>query len=132
MKIMSTLNMTSSMITFLKHNDKHAPFKKLCKKELRLTCKAWITKGIHKSIKVKNQLYKKCVTIKDNFYHTRYKVMRDKINHLLQSEKKKYHNKFFENNKNNMKKIWFKINHHSQEKIKHKQYVFECRWSNHI
>ena len=37
--------------------------------------------------------------------------MRDKINHLLRSEKKKYYNKYFESNKNNMKKIWSKINH---------------------
>ena len=96
---------------FLKTLDKHAPFRKLSKKELRRKRKPWITKGIHKSIKVKNKLYKKFVTTKDNFYYTRYKVMRDKINHLLRSEKKKYHNKFFENNKNNMKKIWFKINH---------------------
>ena len=87
---------------FLKTLDRHALFKK-SKKELRRKRKPWITKGINKSIKVKNQLYKRFVNTKDNFYYTRYKVMRDKINHQLRSEEKKYHNKFFENNKNNMK-----------------------------
>ena len=37
--------------------------------------------------------------------------MRDKINHLLRSEKKKYYNKYFKSSKNNMKKVWSKINH---------------------
>ena len=71
--------------------DMHAPFKKLSKKKLRHKRKPWITKAIHKSIKVKNQLYKESVITKDNFYYTRYKAMRNKFNHLLWSVKKKYH-----------------------------------------
>ena len=81
---MTTLNVTSSMI-FPKTLDRHAPFKKLSEKDLRRKHKPLITKGIHESIIVKNQLYKKFVTTKDNFYCTLHKVMRDKINHLLQS-----------------------------------------------
>ena len=50
--------------------------------------KPWITKGIHKSIEVKNQLYTKFMQSKDTFYCNRYKIMRDKINHLLRAEKR--------------------------------------------
>ena len=90
----------------LRTPEKYAP-----KKEQRNKHKPWITKGLHKSIKVKNLTYKKLMVTEDIFYYNRYKVMRDKINHLLRSEKKKYYNKYFESNKNNMKKIWSKINH---------------------
>ena len=38
--------------------DKHAPFKKLSKKQAKVQSKPWITKGILKSIKVKDKLYK--------------------------------------------------------------------------
>ena len=96
---------------FLKTLEKYAPIKKISKKEQRNKHKPWITKGLSKSIKVKNLTYKKFMVTKDIFYYNRYKVMRDKINHLLRSEKKKYYNKYFESNKNNMKKILSKINH---------------------
>ena len=36
--------------------------------------------------------------------------MMDKLNHLIRSQKRKYYNNFFEKNKNNMKKLWSKIN----------------------
>ena len=50
------------------------------------------------------------IKTQDIFYCNRYKIMRDKINHLLRSEKQKYYNTYFERNKTNMKKIWSKIN----------------------
>ena len=36
--------------------------------------------------------------------------MRDKLNHLIRSQKRKYYNNFLEKNKKNMKKLWSKIN----------------------
>ena len=65
---------------------------------------------MRKSINVKNQLHIKFIKTNDTFYYNRYKTMRDKINHLLRSEKQKYYSTYFENNKENMKKIWSKIN----------------------
>ena len=37
--------------------DKHAPFKKLSKKEAKFQSKPWILHGIQKSIKTKNKLF---------------------------------------------------------------------------
>ena len=65
---------------------------------------------MRKSINVKNQLYIRSIKTNDTFYYNRYKTMRDKINHLLRSEKQKYYSTYFDNNKENMKKIWSKIN----------------------
>ena len=45
--------------------DKHAPFKKVSKYQLKLKTKPWITAAIHKSILVKNSLFKKYIKLKD-------------------------------------------------------------------
>ena len=95
---------------FLKTLDKYAPMKAVSKRERKQKLKPWITKGMRKSINVKNQLYTRFIKTNDTFYYNRYKTMRDKINHLLRSEKQKYYSTYFDNNKENMKKIWSKIN----------------------
>ena len=95
---------------FLKTLDKYAPMKAVSKRERKQKLKPWITKGMRKSINVKNQLYIRFIKTNDTFYYNRYKTMRDKINHLLRSEKQKYYSTYFDNNKENMKKIWSKIN----------------------
>ena len=45
--------------------DKHASFKKVSKYELKLKTKPWVTAAIHKSISVKNSLFKKYTKLKD-------------------------------------------------------------------
>ena len=47
--------------------EKHAwlPFKKVKKYQLKLKTKTWITEAIHKSILVKNSLFKKYIELKD-------------------------------------------------------------------
>ena len=45
--------------------DKHAPFRKVSKYQPKLKTKPWITAAIHKSILVKNSLFKKYIKLKD-------------------------------------------------------------------
>ena len=45
--------------------DKHAPFKKVSKYQLKLKSKPWITAAIHKSVLVKNSLFKRYIKLKD-------------------------------------------------------------------
>ena len=90
--------------------NKHAPMRDVTKKENKRIHKPWITSGILKSIKQKNKLLKKFLRTKDNFYYCRYKFYRDKINHLIRSQKRKYYNKFFRDNLENSKKIWQQVN----------------------
>jgi hypothetical protein len=50
--------------------------------------KLWITSGIRKSIKRKNKLYKKYLSTKNEYYKSKYKCYRNKLNHLQHISKK--------------------------------------------
>ena len=51
--------------------DNNAPIIILSGKESKLRQKPWLTKGILESIRIKNQLYKKYIQKKDNFWFER-------------------------------------------------------------
>lgn len=68
--------------------DKHIPMKKVSKKELRFKSKPWITPGIQKSIKIKNNLYKKYIKSNLMYFFTKFKLYRNKINHFIKIGKK--------------------------------------------
>ena len=50
--------------------DKHAPFKKVSKYQVKLKTKPWITAAICKSILDKNSLFKKYIKLKDHVKKT--------------------------------------------------------------
>lgn len=68
--------------------DRHIPVKQLSRSELKLKSKPWITAGLHKSIKIKKNIYKKIIKTKSIYYHSKFKVYRNKLNHLLRISKK--------------------------------------------
>ncbi len=68
--------------------------------------KPWITKGILKSISIKNKHYKKFLKTKKSIWYQNYKYYRDMINHLIRKSKKSYYASYFENFQNNSKKLW--------------------------
>ena len=67
--------------------DKHAPFKKVSKYQLKLKTKPWIKAAIHKSILVKNSLFKKYIKLKDSVKktkaHDKYKYYRDLLSTVI-------------------------------------------------
>ena len=67
--------------------DKHIPLKQLSKKELKFQSKPWITPAIKVSIQVKNKLYKKYLKTKSCYFHSKFKLYRNKLNHLLKLSK---------------------------------------------
>ena len=73
----------------------HIPLKQLSRKEIRLKSKPWISKGLNKSIQMKNKLYNKYIKSKSSFYHAKIKLYRNKLNHLLNISKKQYYNNYF-------------------------------------
>ena len=83
--------------------DKHAPLKPISKRKTKRLAKPWITKGIRRSIKVKNNLYCSGETAS-------YKIYRNKISVLTRISKKRYFHKYFQANFSNIKKIWEGIN----------------------
>ena len=94
--------------------DKHCPKKKITKKQQKSLPKLWLTKGILKSIKVKNKIYKQfCKYIdplKKNEFHIKFKTYRNSILKLThQIDKEDYFKSYFENNKQNSKETWNRI-----------------------
>ncbi len=68
--------------------------------------KPWITKGILKSIAVKNKYYKRFLKTKNLDIYKKYKYYRDLINHLIRKSKKSYYATYFEKFQKNSKKLW--------------------------
>ena len=90
--------------------DKHVPLKKLNKKELRLRTKPWITHGLIKSIKRRDNLLRKFIKTKDiekkNDIHSRYKILRNQIVAITRKSKKLHFQKYFFDNAKNIHKTW--------------------------
>ena len=59
--------------------DKHIPLKQLSMKELNFQSKRWITPAIKVSIQVKNKLYKKYLKTKSCYFHSKFKLYRNKF-----------------------------------------------------
>ena len=80
---------------------------KVSKYQLKLKIKPWITAAIHKSILVKNSLFKKYIKLKDPVKktetHDKYKYYRNLLSTVIKKSKKDYYNEFFKTNMNNIK-----------------------------
>ena len=63
--------------------DKHAPLKQLGRRSIKNLSNPWVTSGISNSIRVKNKLYKKYIKTSLLYYHSKFKMYRNKINHLI-------------------------------------------------
>ena len=83
--------------------NKHAPLKPLLKRKFKQSSKPWITKGILKSIKIKNVLFTSGHVDKYRFY-------RNKITTLIRHNKKLYYQTYFSQHMKDLKKTWSGIN----------------------
>jgi len=90
--------------------DKHAPFRKLTKQDLKFKSKPWITSGLKNSIKRKNVLFKKYIKCKDstkkNDFHNNFKQHRNLLETLLKQSKSFYFDQYFRDNTNDLKNTW--------------------------
>ena len=93
--------------------DKHWPLKKLSKQEILQRDKPWITKGLTKSIKIKNVTHEKMRRPKDSIRKEElcntYKTYKNKITKLIRLSKANHYNRFFIENKTNLLKVWHGI-----------------------
>ena len=83
--------------------NKHAPLRSLSKRKIKRLSKPWITKGIRKSIRIKNELF-------FSGDRDKYKFYRNKILHLSRISKRTFYHNYFTQNVCNMKKTWEGIN----------------------
>ena len=86
--------------------DRHIPIKKLSAKEIKQLSKPWITSGIRRSIRIKNKLYKRFIKTQSAYYHTKFKLYRNKLNHLIKISKVNYYRRYFSSNTTHIKNIW--------------------------
>ena len=86
--------------------DKHAPLKQLGRRSIKNLSNPWVTLGIRNAIRVKNKLYKKYIKTRLLYYHSKFKMYRNKINHLIKINKISYYNRYFTLHKSSIKNIW--------------------------
>ena len=89
---------------------KNALFRTLPKREKKLREKPWITKCILQSIRIKYNLYNRYIRKQDQFWYHRYKFYRSKVNMLISKSKKNDLRSYSQENSNNSKETWTKIN----------------------
>ena len=99
-------NLTSSFKNVL---NKHAPLQKLSRKEKRLSEKPWISKGILKSIKTKNRLFRTHYRSSDPNKKLIYKKYLNKLTHIKNRSKQLYYENLIRENHGNSHKAWFVI-----------------------
>ena len=86
--------------------DKHVPKTTITRKQKKLRLKPCITKGLLKSKRHKNKLYKIFITNKTESSFLNYKQYRNKQNHLLEIAKIQYYQISVIKNKNDSTKLW--------------------------
>ena len=90
--------------------DKHAPYKTLSKSKMKTFSQPWITQGILKSIKIKNNLYKQLCKAKNSqnkiYINQKFKQYRNLIKTLTRRSKNNNYYNYFYSNKKNLRKTW--------------------------
>ncbi|CAH3139671.1 unnamed protein product, partial [Porites lobata] len=82
---------------------KHAPLRSISNRKQKFLAKPWLTAGLRKSIRVKNNLF---YTLDQD----KYKFYRNKIIYLTRLSKANYCQSFFDLNICNMRQTWKGIN----------------------
>ena len=85
-----------------------APIKKQTKNERRLEKRTWITKGLLKSMQIRDSPFENLSTEKNpnmsKNIHLRHKIYRNMIVTLLRRSKENYYKSYFDKNKTDIKK----------------------------
>ena len=85
---------------------KHAPLKKLSKKDIKLRNKPWINSRIQKMMRLRDKTLKNLRRKPDAAVKLLYKQFRNRVAIELKESKAKYFQNYFNVNSNNMKLLW--------------------------
>ena len=107
-------NVDTSLGNFLQINnslvEKHAPLKQIIKKEIKTKSKQWITTGILTSIWNKNKIHYTFCKARDkeqkDLLHQQFKYYRNILSNLAKKSKENCYKEYFQENKNNLIKVW--------------------------
>ena len=94
--------------------NKHAPIRKMNKREIKRIEKPWITNDIIKKIKKKDNYYKKYIKESDpskkETLNTHVKTMKNEITQMIRRSKHTHYKLFFLKYNNNARKLWQGVN----------------------
>ncbi|KAG5878212.1 hypothetical protein JTB14_009777 [Gonioctena quinquepunctata] len=79
--------------------------------------KPWITKGLIKSMKERDKLFKLFKMNKDTHLYNEYKIHRNKIVKLISELKQNYYKNIIMKNSKNSKKIWQTVNEYANRNV---------------
>ena len=95
---------------FNKLLDKHLPLKKMSIKTFKRRFKPWITKGILKSLKKRNELHGRFMRANDierkNALYHQFKFYQNTLVMLIRKSKQNYFTKYFSENSKNLCETW--------------------------
>ena len=111
-------------------SNKHAPVRLIPRNKMKLFSKPWITKGIMKSIKTKQKMYKTHFLSNDAKKAQQYKTFSNKLNRIIKQQKKDYYNKKFAMLNNNLKYTWKLIGTLIKRPSKNQETIHEIRKNN--
>ena len=90
--------------------NKHAPLRKLSRKEMKLKSKPWITKGLLKSISTKNKLFQQCYKQNNPFLVAKYKSYLNTLTKIKEIAKRNYYQNELTTHRGDLAKQWKIIN----------------------
>ena len=90
--------------------DKHAPKRLQTRRESKINNKPWLTKGILRSIKVKQKIYKQVLKDQTGTKWEYFKKYRNKLTHIIEASKRIYFKNKIQNNKTQINKLWSVMN----------------------
>lgn len=90
--------------------DNHMPLRKITHREFKQKFKPWISGQILSKIDAKNKALRKYIRSKNlaakNDLYRQFKDLKNEVTQLLRSSKKDFYQKYFTENKDNIKKMW--------------------------
>ena len=89
--------------------DKHAPLRKISKKQQKIKRKPYINSEILNCIKTKNKLLKTHIKFRTPQSHENYKKIRNKLNHMIDKAKKTYYCNLFQTAQLDSRTLWKNI-----------------------
>ena len=97
-------------LNFNKLLDKHIPLKRLSNKNFKRRFKPWITIGILKSLRKRNELHSRYLRAKDHerkqLLYFRFKAYRNMLVTLIRKSKQNHFTKYFSDNIKNLRETW--------------------------
>lgn len=89
--------------------NKHCPIR-VYQNNKKYVNRPWISKGLQKACKKKNNLYKSFLKLKTKEAENRYKLYKNKLTAAIRSAKKLYYKKLLFDNKSNIRRTWEILN----------------------